>query len=63
MANLIDVAAELGSEESDYDSDTGEARHKENGATRFMDSSEEEDSEDEEAERAVRIAVVYPSDF
>jgi transcription elongation factor SPT6 len=59
MADLIDNAAELGSEDEEFDSDEEPRPRKTNGAPRHQatDSSEEE-SEDEEAERAVREGFI-----
>jgi hypothetical protein len=55
MADFVDRDAEVASQESDFDSETGETRHKENGAAALADSSEEEESEDEDAARAVSV--------
>jgi transcription elongation factor SPT6 len=63
MADFVDGAAEVASQESDYDSETGETRHRENGAAALADSSEEEESEDEEAALAVRITHISRANF
>lgn len=58
-SNLLDVSAELGSEEEDedFDDETGEARHRPNGTNGAVDDSseEDEDEDDEEAARAVSL--------
>lgn len=58
MADFVDRAAEVASQDSDIDSEAGETRHRENGGAGVADSSEEEESEDEEAARAVRVTLV-----
>jgi hypothetical protein len=63
MADFVDAAAEVASQESDFDSETGETQHKENGATALADSSEEEESDDEEAARAVRVDHIVRPPF
>jgi len=62
MADFVDGAAEVASQESDVDSEAGETRQRDNGGAGMADSSEEEESEDEEAARAVRVTLVFLSD-
>ncbi|TKA51660.1 Transcription elongation factor spt6, partial [Cryomyces minteri] len=65
-SNLLDIAAELGSEEEDedFDEDTGEARRRTNGTNGALDdSSEEEDDDDNEEEaRAIREGFIVDED-
>jgi hypothetical protein len=53
MNSFIDASAEVGSDEEEFDSETGETLRKSNGAHALTDSSEEEDDDDEEEARAV----------
>ncbi|KAI9714051.1 MAG: Transcription elongation factor spt6 [Bogoriella megaspora] len=65
-ASLLDVAAELGSEEEDedFDDETGQVRNKANGTNGAIDDSseEEEDDDDEEAARKIREGFIEDSD-
>ncbi|TKA60934.1 hypothetical protein B0A49_09602, partial [Cryomyces minteri] len=65
-SNLLDIAAELGSEEEDedFDEETGEARRRTNGTNGALDdSSEEEDDDDNEEEaRAIREGFIVDED-
>lgn len=59
MADYIDRAAELASDDEEFDSDEEPKPRKSNGAPRNDDAdSSEEESEDEEAERAVREGFI-----
>ena len=63
-AELLDVAADVGSEEDEeYDEETGELISKENGVNGHIeDSSEEEDDDDdEEAAAAVSLTLLLIS--
>ncbi|KAI9657626.1 MAG: Transcription elongation factor spt6 [Bathelium mastoideum] len=65
-SNLLDVAAELGSEEEDedFDDEAGETRGKPNGTNGAIDDSseEEDDDDDEEAAREVREGFIVEGD-
>ena len=60
-ADLLDVAADVGSEEDeDYDEEIGENRNNDNGTNGHLDDSseEEDDDDDEEAAAAVSFHIV-----
>ena len=62
-SNLLDVAAELGTDEEDedFDEETGEVRTQTNGTNGAIDDSseEDEDDDDEEAARAVSLLASF----
>ncbi|KAF2084298.1 transcription elongation factor spt6 [Saccharata proteae CBS 121410] len=65
MSNLLDIAAEVGSEEDeDYDGEAGEevTRNKDRRQDDVDDSSEEEEDDDPEAERQLREGFIVDED-